>query len=74
MQSQFEDILADSRPLVQISRDVPAPSKNGLIKTIDGVRMDISEKKAVLSKLTSPTCSFHFDHPLLLGAFRHFIL
>lgn len=74
LQLQFENILADSRPLVQISRDVPAPSKNGLIKTIDGVRMDISEKKAVLSKLTSPTCSFHFDHPLLLGAFRHFIL
>ena len=71
---QFDSLLSECRPLVMISRDIHTPSENGIHKTIGGIHLDIMDNKAVISRLSAPYYSFSFDHPLLLGAFRSFVL
>ena len=71
---QYDSLMADCRPLIKISRAIPPQSEDGLHKTEGNIRMDIRRDEAVLCKLSEPRCSFRFDHPLLLGAFRNYIL
>ncbi|MBQ8962099.1 MAG: helix-turn-helix transcriptional regulator [Ruminococcus sp.] len=71
---QFELLLDDCRPLLRISDQVPEPPEGSVQRTVGSVRLVTTEKEAVLSKLSEPTYSFSFDHPLLMRAFRHFAL
>ena len=71
---EFGDLLASSRPLVKISRQVTEPAQGSIQRTYGNVRLEIRENEAVLSKLSEPVCSFTFDHPLLMIAFRSYIV
>lgn len=72
-QREFEGLLKDCRPLVKIS-PVLVPPRPGIVqKTIGSVQMFIDNGIVRINKLTQPTMSFAFDHPMMVASFQSFI-
>ncbi len=72
--NEYLRLLEMSRRLVEITPGTAEPVPDSFQRTIDDVQVMISEGTVILTKLTSPSYSFRFDHPLLVEPFRNFVI
>ena len=71
---EYSRLMEMSRRLVEITPGVAQNVPDSLQRTIGDVQVTLSGGTVVLAKLTSPSYSFRFDHPLLAAPFRNFVM
>ena len=67
---EFSQLIGSSRRLIEIAPGIVPDMPGAVCRTVDGVRLMITEKLVVIVKLSAPSFTFRFEHPLLIEPFR----